>query len=228
MIAVTGLLPSFLKAIVRPGGIQFDVFVGQVGQTSAAFPLYKGTGANPKRKYQSDATYNRRITISKVNSKSAFVIITRTAREPTRLLHIVQDNTFIGCIVRVVEPIFSQRFLGSDTSNPILEVEESFISQPNTVDVAVEVFSNGHSKGTFPFSLTAIRLQFSKAMLAHATCSGILCDRRSVKTACCCLDTEAQSSFAISVKMMGKEDVPETHPLNYGETVQSFSLSKLF
>ena len=188
----------------------------------------KGLGGNAKRKYQNDANYDRIITVAELNSKTAFVIITRTAQESARLLHNVNDNLFIGCIVQVVEPVFSNRFLGTDTSNPILEVDVPLVPQPNEVDVRVNVVDDGHSSGTFHFSLPPMRLRFTKAMLSHPTCSGLLCDRKSLKSSCCCVETEAQSGFAISLRMMADEDVDDNHPLQYGEHIQSFSLSKLF
>ena len=192
------------------------------------FHQTKGFGGNAKRKYQCDSNYDRIITVAELNNRSAFVIITRTAQESARLLHSVDDNLHIGCVVQVLEPVFSNRFLGTDTSNPILEVDLPFVAQPIQADIAVNVVDDGHSNGTFHFSLPPIPLRFTKAMLAHPTCSGLLCDRRSMKTSCCCVETEPQSGFAISVRMMADGEVAENHPLKFGETVQSFSLSKIF
>ena len=60
-------------------------------------PLYmhKGVAAQAKRRYQNDATYDRIITRSELNSRKCCFIITHTAQESSKVLHNVDGSLLL-------------------------------------------------------------------------------------------------------------------------------------
>ena len=157
----------------------------------------KGVAAQANGRYQNDATYDRITTIFELNCSKCCFIITRTPQQSSKVLHNVDDWLFVGATARVVEPVFSQRFLGNDTSNPILEIEKPLEPVNNEPDVPVQVQDDRFSTGNFYFCLQPMPLLFTKASLAHPTCSGILCDGKSCKTSCSCIDTKPHGGFSV-------------------------------
>ena len=187
-------------------------------------PNQKGKRSAP------DSSYDRMVVIGENGGKDCFVLVSENAQWSSKML---RDETLtIGSYVRVMEPAFSGSCLGNDRSNPIITTvkpiqvfEDDFVNRDN-----LAIVSNPDSTAIIHFSLDKRPLCFIQAQTFFPTCTGILCDRRQIKsaTACACVQKSPIAGWTIQARVLSEsEDTDEDDPLS-GGFVQSHALANHF
>ena len=180
------------------------------------------------KKTSMDSAFDRLVIIGEVGSSGCFAVISASSQESSNLFR--DPVLSIGCLVNVLEPVFSGFCLGNDKSNPIFEVRRALQvvrHMPNMI--ASPIVVNPLTVAMNKFQINNVQLSFIQALVASPTCSGVFCDRKASKSnTCACIQKSPISSWAVSCRIFTADiDNIEDDPFS-GEVLQSLLLSKLF